>query len=46
MEKSRGADRILRGRREERTHLEDPRIDGRVILKYIYQRWDGRIEWT
>jgi hypothetical protein len=25
----------------ERDHLEDPRVDGRIILRWIFRKWDG-----
>ena len=33
------------GNLRERDHLEDPGIDGRIILRPIFRKWDGRI-WT
>jgi hypothetical protein len=40
-EGGRGAYRILVGRPEGRNHFEDPGIDGRIILKWIFKKWDG-----
>jgi len=37
----RGAHRVLVGRPEGRDHLEDPSVDGRIILKWIFRKWDG-----
>jgi hypothetical protein len=34
---------ILVGKPEERDHLEDLCVDGRIVLKQILKKWDGRI---
>jgi len=26
-------------------HLEDPGIDGRIMLRWIFRRWDRGIDW-
>jgi len=33
------------GSLRERNHLEDPGIDGRIILKWIFKKWVGEIDW-
>jgi hypothetical protein len=33
--------RVLVGKPEGRNHLEDPGVDGRIILKWIFEKWDG-----
>ena len=33
------------GNLRDRDHLEDPDIDGRIILKCICRKWDVRV-WT
>jgi hypothetical protein len=38
--RGRSAYRILVGRPEGRNHLEDPGIDVRIILKWIFKKWD------
>jgi hypothetical protein len=41
MGERRGAYRALVGNVREGDHLEDPGIDGRIILKWIFERLDG-----
>jgi hypothetical protein len=41
----RGAYRALVGNVREGDHLKDPGIDGRIILKWIFERLDGGIDW-
>ena len=33
------------GNLRERDHLEDPGIDGRIILRWVFRKWDVRL-WT
>jgi len=40
MGKTRGA---YRGNLRERDHLENPGTDGSIILKWIFNRWDGGV---
>jgi hypothetical protein len=30
----------LVGKPEERGHLEEPGVDGRIILRWIFRKWD------
>jgi hypothetical protein len=34
-----------RGNLRERGQLEDPDIDGRIILRWIFRKWDGGMDW-
>jgi hypothetical protein len=29
----------------EKYHLKDPGVDGRIILKWIFEKWDGGMDW-
>jgi len=33
------------GNMRERDHLEDPGVDGRIILRWVFQKWGVRV-WT
>jgi len=41
----RGVYRVLVGKSEERNHLEDPGVDGRIILRWIFRKWNVGL-WT
>jgi hypothetical protein len=45
MGERRGASRVLVGKPEGKRPLEDLGIDGRVILKWIFKKWDGGMYW-
>jgi hypothetical protein len=40
-----GAYRVLVGNLRERDHLVDPGVDGRIILRWIFRKWDMGV-WT
>jgi len=37
----RGVYRVLVGKPEGKNHLEDPSVDGRLILRWIFRKWKG-----
>jgi hypothetical protein len=45
MEESRDTYTVLVGKPEGRRHLEDLGVDGRMILKWMFEKWDGGMEW-
>jgi hypothetical protein len=36
----RGVYRVLVGKHGEGDHLEDPGVEGRIILRWIFMKWD------
>jgi hypothetical protein len=34
------------GNLKERDHLEEPGVDDRIILTWIFRKWDGDIDWV
>jgi hypothetical protein len=45
MGERRDAYRVLVGKTEGNSHLEDRGVDGRIILKWIFNKWDGGMDW-
>jgi hypothetical protein len=46
MGERRGVFRVLVGNLRERDNLEDPGIGGRIILRWIFKKWDvGGMDW-
>jgi len=40
MGERRGVCRVLVGKPERKSHLGDPGVDGRMILRWIFRKWD------
>ena len=36
-----GIYRVLMGKPEGKNHLGDPGVDGRIILRWIFRKWEG-----
>jgi hypothetical protein len=45
MKNRRGAYRVLVGKPDGWSHLEDLGADGRIILKWILGQWNGGMDW-
>jgi len=41
----RGVYRVLVGKSEGRNLLEDPGVDGRIIIRWVFRKWDVGV-WT
>jgi len=40
MGERKGVYRVLMGKPEGKRHLGDPGVDGRIILRWIFRKWD------
>jgi hypothetical protein len=45
MREGRGVHRVLVGKPEGKNHCGDPGVDGRIILRWIFRKWDVGV-WT
>jgi len=45
MGERRGVYRVLVGKPEGKNHLQDPGVDVRIILRWIFRKWDVGV-WT
>ena len=46
MGEGRGVYSVLGGNLKERDHLEDPGVNGRIILSWIFRKWNmGGMDW-
>jgi hypothetical protein len=37
--------RVLVGKPEGKIHLDDPGVDGRIILTWLFRIWEGGMDW-
>jgi hypothetical protein len=37
--------RVLVGNLKEGDHFEDPSVDGLIILRWIFRKWNGGLDW-
>ena len=44
-ETRRGAYKVSVGKPEGKNHLEDPGVDGSIILRLNFTKWDGGTDW-
>jgi hypothetical protein len=42
----RGAYRFLMRKPEGSKHLEDPGVNGMIILNWIFKKWNGGMDWS
>ena len=43
MGEGRGVNRLLVGKPEGKSHWGDPDVDGRIILGWIFRKWEGLV---
>jgi hypothetical protein len=34
------------GNLREEDHLKDSSVEGRIILQWVFEKWDGGVDWT
>ena len=45
MGERRGRYKGLVEKSKEKDHFEDPGVDGRIILRWKFRKWNGGIDW-
>jgi hypothetical protein len=45
MGEARGVYTVLVGKPEGRNHWGDPGVDGRIILGWIFRKWNAGVDW-